>query len=257
MSGGNDATTGKYEVCIGAEEPSPFGVAFEGAPPQCLSVHKLQPNFPAAVKGVSINDILLAVNGLSIQQCVRKDLINAFSGRPVALQFQRQEAALQQEQDPNLPAAWRSGYRRSGLEEGAPLYYEVEAGAGDGILGVVPDGRPPHPVQVATVIQGSIAASQGVLVGDVITKVNGKIVSQLTKKQACAELHARPVLVGFTRSDAENSGVFQLTFDTEARVMGILPSSWPPEPVVVGSVVVDSTALASGVQARPILPTVP
>jgi len=137
---------------------------------------QITPNSPAARANLQVGDLLLAVNGNAIDSTnAAQDLLGNNTGKTVQLTIDR-----------------------AGSQSTFPITLNTSKPA----LGVVLDAAV-EPVRVAAPASGSAAAQSGLLVGDVVTAVDGKPTpSTLAVNAALAAIQNGAVTLTVTRNGA-------------------------------------------------------
>ncbi|CAL1126228.1 unnamed protein product [Cladocopium goreaui] len=144
----------------------------------------------------------------------------------------------------------------------------VEVTVSTRVIGLIPDNWPPNPVFVAAVVPGSLVEAQGVLPGDELRAVNGFAVKSLQEEQLAMELRKRPAFLTFQRgavgfaSGARPAAtsptpgplkILDLTFGPQQGMLGLVPETWPPGPVILGDVVPGSASDLGGAEAGDVI----
>jgi S1-C subfamily serine protease len=152
--------------------PSPFmGILFEAADEGVLVIDILAGS-PAEAAGIEVGDVVTAINGEAVTQDTVRSILASFAvGDTVTLDVRRGEESLSLDvvlgEEPLTPQFRGRGDRTPRFE-----MFEVERprlgiGIDDSETGVI----------VNEVAEGSPAEAAGVLVGDIVTAINGEAVA--------------------------------------------------------------------------------
>eukprot|EP00913_Durusdinium_trenchii_P021042 g19775.t1 len=121
------------------------------------------------------------------------------------------------------------------------IRFEVEVTVNTRVIGLVPDNWPPNPVFVAAVVPGSLVEAEGVKAGDELCAVNGRLVQSFEADDLAIELRKRPGFLTFRRALVQRTEpgpleILDLTFGPQQGMLGLVPETWPPGPVLLGDV---------------------
>ena len=130
--------------------------------------------------------------------------------------------------------------------------FECKAGNDVQELGIFPAAFPPDPVEIYSVTEGSWAAGQGVVAGDILVAINGQAVPD--KKDMKRLMRERPLRLTFQRpafetpeESADETTAFECRAGPDVQDLGIYPAAFPPEAMQVASVAPGSWAAMQGV----------
>ncbi|CAJ1419400.1 unnamed protein product [Effrenium voratum] len=229
-------------VCI--TDAGPVGLVLSGRP---LTVESVHPEAPLAVHSVEVGSILLSANDINVDPLSRQELVSLLRQRPLHLRFRKSSAA-----------SWPRSPRPEQSER--MIRFEVEVTTSSKVIGLVPDNWPPNPVFVAAVVPGSLMEKEGVQVGDQLCGVNARMVRSFDADGLALELRKRPSILTFQRElkteRSESPGplkMLDLTFGPQQGMLGIVPETWPPGPVLLGAVVPGSAAALGGARSGDVL----
>ncbi|CAJ1365302.1 unnamed protein product [Effrenium voratum] len=232
----------EFEVCI--TDAGPVGLVLSGRP---LTVESVHPEAPLAVHSVEVGSILLSANDINADPLSRQELVSLLRQRPLHLRFRKSSAA-----------SWPRSPRPEQSER--MIRFEVEVTTSSKVIGLVPDNWPPNPVFVAAVVPGSLMEKEGVQVGDQLCGVNARMVRSFDADGLALELRKRPSILTFQRElkteRSESPGplkMLDLTFGPQQGMLGIVPETWPPGPVLLGAVVPGSAAALGGARSGDVL----
>ena len=162
-----------------------------------------------------------------------------------------------------------AGPPQSGSQQGEEFdTFECEAGDEVRELGIFPAAFPPDPVEIYSVTEGSWASRQGVVPGDILVAINGQLVPD--KKDMKRLMRERPLRLTFQRplafetaeeseasddigdaGDSMGDGMdkFECRAGQDVQDLGIYPSAFPPDPMLVARVAAGSWAAEQGILA--------
>eukprot|EP00929_Paragymnodinium_shiwhaense_P064328 TRINITY_DN32214_c0_g1_i1.p1 TRINITY_DN32214_c0_g1~~TRINITY_DN32214_c0_g1_i1.p1 ORF type:complete len:1072 (+),score=263.66 TRINITY_DN32214_c0_g1_i1:63-3278(+) len=143
-------------------------------------------------------------------------------------------------------ASAKAGQRTPGSKPKRGSTLELHVPRDVARLGLALDrSYPPEPVRVATVEAGSWGDSEGVLVGDEMTEINGRAVNKMRKDEIRPALRVRPLTFVLRRSDSEDPelveeakgpSIYEVYATAAVETLGFAPSGLPPNDVLVAKV---------------------
>eukprot|EP00435_Cladocopium_sp_Y103_P006091 s901_g1.t4 len=133
--------------------------------------------------------------------------------------------------------------------------FDCEAGDDVKELGLMPTAFAPDPVEIASVTDGSWAATMGVQQGDILLKINGTPVEAMDKKEMKRAMRERPLRLTISRQtfgtpdeSMEDLETFECTAPEGIQDLGLYPSAFPPDAMIITSVTAGSWAAQQGVE---------
>ena len=140
------------------------------------------------------------------------------------------------------------------MEEEAEVF-DCEAGEDVKELGLMPTAFAPDPVEIASVTDGSWAATMGVQPGDMLLKINGTPVEAMDKKEMKRAMRERPLSLTLSRpvfatpeGSMDDVETFECIAAEGVQDLGLYPSAFPPEEMIISNVTAGSWAAQQGVQ---------
>ena len=201
-------------------------------PPDPAEIYSVTQGSWAAGQGVAEGDILVAMNGQSVPDKKEQEEVEA---------------------DQAVAKGGSDAPPDGSEEEEEVETFECKAGDDVGELGLFPAAFPPDPVEIYSVTPGSWAAGQGVAEGDILVAINGQPVPD--KKDMKRLMRERPLRLTFQRllayetpeESADETTAFECRAGQDVQDLGIYPSAFPPDPMLVASVTPGSWAATQGV----------
>lgn len=128
--------------------------------------------------------------------------------------------------------------------------FECEAGEDIKELGLMPAAFAPDPVEIASVTEGSWAAKMGIQAGDMLIKINGTAVEAMDRKEMKRAMRERPLSLTVSRSPDDESDfeTFECTAPEAVQDLGLYPSAFPPEAMIIATVTAGSWAESQGIR---------
>lgn len=186
------------------------------------------------------------------------------SGRP-------KEAEIGKEMDGELKSGSRAGKEEEdpaqleeaqGEDEEEPEepeevdVFECKAGTDIKELGLMPSAFAPDPVEIASVTPDSWAAKSGIEAGDVLIKINGTAVEAMDRKEMKRAMRDRPLSLTISRQafatpaeSIDDMETIECTAPEGVQDLGLYPSAFPPEAMIVANVTPGSWAEKQGIEA--------
>lgn len=133
--------------------------------------------------------------------------------------------------------------------------FDCEAGEDVKELGLMPTAFAPDPVEIASVTDGSWAATMGVQQGDILLKINGTLVEAMDKKEMKRAMRERPLRLTISRQtlgtleeSMEDLETFECTAPEGIQDLGLYPSAFPPDAMIITTVTAGSWAAQQGIE---------
>ena len=168
--------------------------------------------------------------------------------QPTAAEAEEQESA----RSPGGPETTENEEGDEELEEEAEIF-DCEAGEDVKELGLMPTAFAPDPVEIASVTDGLWAANMGVQPGDMLIKINGTPVEAMDKKEMKRAMRERPLSLTISRFATEEESMddvetFECTAPEGIQDLGLYPSAFPPEAMMIATVTPGSWAAQQGIE---------
>jgi len=221
------------EICLQAKmEDGQLGITFNSLPPGQLEVG-VRPETWAHKAGLRTGDLLTAVNGIDLNDMAETAFMDSLLQRPIALRMvpmpqapmpvqssvgnnveQLQPTALEEERTGEIVVHFHDD-----LAFDALILEHTTA------LGFHLSSWPPDEAVISQVDAGSWAEEIGIQVGDVIIRVNGQLVEELSEDTVVKELRSRPL-----RLAVEQPGGLPLVSRGSFAIKDGAPHACPKQP---------------------------